>query len=146
MKTGSGTKIPEKFVVDASVAVKWFCQEAGSDIADYLLETSQKGDTEICAPSILGYEVGNALWKGKKLDKIALTRALNVLFSSSIEFVELEELLVETTVRFMITHDLTFYDASYGALAYLFHVPLITANPKDHQKVKEIQIINVAQM
>ena len=46
-----------KLVVDASVAVKWFVDEAGADRAAAL-----QGES-VCAPDLIFAEVGNALWK-----------------------------------------------------------------------------------
>ena len=44
-------------IVDASVALKWVLHEAGSEIADRLL------DEELMAPSLWLVEAGNALWR-----------------------------------------------------------------------------------
>lgn len=141
MKIGSG--INKVFVIDASVAVKWFYQEIESDIADGLLRTLEQEHIQVYAPSLLGYEVGNALGKGKRMIGSAVDKALKTLFSSSIEFVELDERLSEIAVRFMVRYNLTFYDSVYAALAYGLGVPLISANPKDHSKIKDIRVIEL---
>lgn len=47
-------------IVDASVAVKWFAAEEGTEAAQVLLEDS--GDA-LLAPDLLLIEVANALWK-----------------------------------------------------------------------------------
>lgn len=46
-------------VVDASVAVKWFLPEAGTDLALALLAS----DAVFHAPELLRLEIANALWK-----------------------------------------------------------------------------------
>ena len=48
-----------RFVVDASVAVKWLVAEDQSDTADRLLD----GSHELFAPRLMASEVGNALWR-----------------------------------------------------------------------------------
>ncbi|MGJ3628099.1 type II toxin-antitoxin system VapC family toxin [Sphingomonas sp. MMS24-JH45] len=45
-------------VIDASVAVKWFVPEEDSDRAFKIVALHQ-----LCAPSLLRTEVGNAIWK-----------------------------------------------------------------------------------
>ena len=141
MKIGKGINA-KRFIVDASVAVKWFFQEIYSDKALILLENLQKNKIKVFAPELLLYEVGNALGKGKRLDRERVLGALHVLFQSRIKFFPMEESLMEIAVRFMLEYDITFYDASYGALAFSLGIPLLTANPKDQKKIKEIEVID----
>ena len=71
--------------------------------------------------------------------------ALRVLFDSPIEFVRLDQTMMLTTTRLMSVYGTTFYDAAYGALAQILGVPLITANPRDHGKIKEIEVLGIAE-
>jgi predicted nucleic acid-binding protein len=48
-----------RYVVDASVAVKWFVPEIHSETAARLLDETQ----ELIAPDLLLPEFGNILWK-----------------------------------------------------------------------------------
>jgi predicted nucleic acid-binding protein len=48
-----------RYVVDASVAVKWYLPEPESDAAGRLLDPEH----DLIAPDLLFAEVGNALWK-----------------------------------------------------------------------------------
>lgn len=143
MKTGSAINVPEKFVVDASVAVKWFFYEEERAKALALLMNVEQGKAVGYAPSILPYEVGNALWKGKKMDIKRMIEAMETLMRAQLVFVALEERLVKLAIQFMVQYNLTFYDASYGALAYSLGVPLMSANPKDHKKIQEIEVIEL---
>ena len=54
-----------EFVVDASVALKWFVPEVDSDLAEQLLVA----DVKLHAPRFLALETVNAAWKNwrKKL-------------------------------------------------------------------------------
>ncbi|MBI4482062.1 MAG: type II toxin-antitoxin system VapC family toxin [Acidobacteria bacterium] len=49
----------KRFVVDASVAMKWFVPEAHQDAALRLLDDS----CELLAPDFMAAEFGNILWK-----------------------------------------------------------------------------------
>jgi len=51
------------YVIDASVALKWFLTEEDSQGADVLFEGFLRGRTELLAPDVLLLEVANALWK-----------------------------------------------------------------------------------
>ncbi len=130
----------ELYVIDASVAVKWFSEEDGSELARKILQKAQAQEIKLLAPDLLLYEVGNALWKGKRVKGTDVEEALSVLQNSSLEFFSLDANLIKSSCTFIERYDLTFYDASYVALAYEWDVSLISANPKDHKKIKEIKI------
>lgn len=55
------------FVIDASIAAKWFFPEPGSDLAGRLLET----DWPLYAPDLIVPEVTNVLWKRWQEDDLA---------------------------------------------------------------------------
>lgn len=66
-------------VVDASVVLKWFVPEAGSDAASRLLASEDRLE----APDLLFAEIANAIWK--KVLRGQLTRAESQLLVSDIE-------------------------------------------------------------
>ena len=55
-----------RFVVDASVAVKWLVEEPDSDAALALAESGE----ELHAPRLMASEVANALWRKARLGQI----------------------------------------------------------------------------
>lgn len=57
-------------VVDASVALKWFIEEEGSDRAELLLD----GNTELVAPELIVAEVCNAAWRGLRIGSLSETQ------------------------------------------------------------------------
>lgn len=64
-----------EFVVDSSVAVKWFVPEDHSDAAVTLLDDAH----ELYVPDLLFPEFGNILWKKIVRDELALGEALTAL-------------------------------------------------------------------
>jgi predicted nucleic acid-binding protein len=136
----------EQYVVDASVAIKWFADEEKSDIARSLLRNVELKTIRIFAPDILLYEVGNALGKGKHFGSQDVIDALDVLLDSSVEVRNLDRVLIAQSTSFMERYSLTFYDASYAALAHTLGIPLISENPKDHGKIKEIEVKSLASL
>jgi hypothetical protein len=73
-------------VVDASVVIKWFVPEAGSDAASRLLAAEDRFE----APDLLFAELANAIWK--KALRGQLTRAASQLLVGDIE-----KIAVDTT-------------------------------------------------
>ena len=51
----------ERIVVDASVVVKWFVPEKDTGKALKLRDLYIRGDVELLSPTLLYYEVSNAL-------------------------------------------------------------------------------------
>lgn len=133
-----------QYVIDASVAVKWFCEESGREDALEISRRAKLGDITLYAPDLLLYEVGNVLWKGKKFNAEEIQRALLALRKTNVEFFSLEGNIIEFAALFTCKYNITFYDASYAALAYALGIPLISENPKDHGKIKEIKVKNLA--
>lgn len=130
----------QQYVIDASVAVKWFCEESGRQKALEISRRAKLGDIALYAPDLLLYEVGNVLWKGKKFNAEEIQRALLALRKTNVEFFALEGNIIEFAALFTTKYDITFYDASYAALAYKFGIPLITENSKDQGKIKEVKV------
>lgn len=133
----------KRAVIDASVAVKWFSAETHTEAAQRILASSFRRECALYAPDLLVYEIGNALGRGKRMSEGKILSALGVLYDSPIEFVRLDRTMADAATRVMTAYGLTFYDAAYGALAHILGVPLITANPKDHDKIKEIRTIAI---
>jgi predicted nucleic acid-binding protein len=135
----------KNLVVDASVVVKWFSDETDSLKANQLLAACYQDQLTLFVPDLLIYEVGNALWKGKKLDQAKLQTCLDILYSSPLKYSSVKSFL-QSTINFMYKYDLTFYDAAYVGLAASQQTSLITANPKDHAKVKDLKVIDLSRV
>ncbi|MDP3741664.1 MAG: type II toxin-antitoxin system VapC family toxin [bacterium] len=129
--------------MDASVAIKWFYAEGDSDKALELLNNIHVGRVRAVAPDLIIYEVSNALWKGKKAPKARILEALDDLYDSPLKIVRLKHEIIKLSVDVMTKYDLSFYDSVYAGLAALLDIPLITANPKHHGKVKEIKVLSL---
>ncbi|MCY4589009.1 MAG: type II toxin-antitoxin system VapC family toxin [Alphaproteobacteria bacterium] len=66
-----------RFVVDASVAVKWLVVEEDADAAQQLAMSGQ----ELHAPRLMASEVANALWRKARMGEIG-RRAAGVLLDN----------------------------------------------------------------
>jgi predicted nucleic acid-binding protein len=113
-----------RFVIDASVAIKWVIQETGTEAALQLRRH------RLLAPDLLIPEVSNILWKkvrrGELLEQEALVAA-GLLARSDIDLVPMRALL-EPATRLAVLLDHPAYDCVYLALAGINGCDFVTAD------------------
>ena len=121
-------------VIDASIAIKWVIEEVGSPRAASLLDGSR-----LVAPDLLLIECANVLWK--KVRRAELTEdealvAVRLLQQADIELVPTRH-LADQAVRLAIELDHPAYDCLYLALALANDWPLITADDRFVQRLRQ---------
>ena len=136
-----------KFVViDSSVAVKWVSSQNEScvDLANKIIQHAQEDKFHILMPELSKYEVANALVY-KKLDIELLLISLEDFYHLPIKFVHDNQKLALKTAEIAVLNKITYYDASFIALAIEYKADLITANPKHQSKYssKDIKVISL---
>jgi len=116
------------YVVDASVAVKWFVPESYSEEAGQLL----KEGTELHAPDLLLPEFGNTLWKKFRRDELTEAEVHSVVGALSVVPLALypSAMLLESALIISMDTSRTVYDGFYLALAALLKSPLVTADDR----------------
>ena len=123
------------FVLDASVAAKWFLPAAGEPFtaeALQLLRQFASGDIYFLVPDLFWPELGNILWKAvrsARLSEHAALTAVQSLESLSISTVPCRPLLAEA-VGIALRFRRTVHDALYVALAVTSARPLLTADER----------------
>jgi predicted nucleic acid-binding protein len=132
----------DTIVVDTSVIVKWLNQddEDYMDQADKVLKDAELDKIVIIAPELARYEVGNVLISGKKLDLEQAKIILAQFYKLPISFVEDTTLLAEETYGIALDAKVTYYDASFMALASLYDATLVTDNLKHQGRLKRIKV------
>ena len=128
----------ERYIIDASVILKWVLgeeNEGDQSVALKILDTWATGLAELVAPSLWQYEVGNFL--GRELRHEA-TEKMNLLLDLGIQSVDLNNSIIEPCFAWMEQHDVTFYDASYLAVAFEIQGTLITADEKFCRKMEKL--------
>lgn len=125
----------KSFVVDASVAIKWFVLEEHTVDSRLLLDDN----FELFAPQLLFAEYGNILWK--KLTRGELTRDQvvdrgNALLSVRLRVVP-ERLLFSQAVDLACEWNHPAYDCFYLALAELLGTAVVTADQRFANKVAD---------
>jgi len=128
-----------RYVLDASVVLKWFIPEAHSAAALRLLDGVRTGELIVIAPDILLPEVGNALWKRSVIREHIPT---SIAGRDLADFLDLPVLLRSSKSVAPIAFDVavatkhSFYDALYIATAIDTKSELITA---DDALVRKLQ-------
>lgn len=114
------------WVVDASVALKWFLPAEREP--DALLARSAIGAVPIRTTTLAFYEVGNILIRqsGWNADRVAT--ALDLLGDICGDPIDLRSEDRHATARLAHSHELTFYDASYAAVAQRLGRALVSAD------------------
>ena len=119
-----------KAVVDASVVVKWFIEEEYTTQALKLRDMFANGKIILIGPSLLNFEILNALKYSRIYNKNELKELAVAIGKYGFELHELIGNYSELTAEIAEARDLSIYDASYIALAELNDIDLFSADNK----------------
>lgn len=115
-----------RYVVDASVAIKWYIPENHSADAERLLSAAD----ELHCPDLLFAEIGNILWKYVRRGECSQEKAstiLNALRDIGFDVCDTPGLALKA-LDIACETNRTFYDSLYIALAVQLDVPMVTAD------------------
>ncbi len=132
----------KKYVIDASIAVKWYSAFGENELAkaDKLLQDYVDGSCEFLAPTLIVYELANALRFNPNLKVSDVQRAMKDFFDLQITL-EDPSRYMNSAMDLAFTYFLTVYDAAYAALSQITGIPLITADYQFYTKAKELPFI-----
>ena len=123
-----------RFVVDASVAVKWLVPEIHTDAALRLLE---KNNT-LAAPDLIFSEIGNVLLKKSRVGEIETDAAIEML--ADFKGFPLQTYRTYESLEYAWTlaesNRLSFYDSLYVALSLKTSSRMVTADKKLYNSLK----------
>jgi predicted nucleic acid-binding protein len=121
------------YVIDASVAVKWYIPEPFSEQAVYYLELLKAGQAKLLAPELIVAEMGNVLWKKEvsgELSRGEVQLIGETLANSFPAELTGNQLLLPAALELALDLKLTLYDSLYLALAIVKKAQLVTADKK----------------
>jgi predicted nucleic acid-binding protein len=130
-------------VVDASVVVKWFSEEEGTEEAIRLREEHVEGKCILSAPDLLVYELSNALRYKPNFDEDKVERAIADILDLQMDLVTPGRELVEKTAEAALKFNATMYDSSYLALGELMGIEVYTADKKFYNQAKASGILRL---
>jgi predicted nucleic acid-binding protein len=135
----------ERIVIDASVATKWFIPERNSDRALRLRGLCLDGTLEIMAPTLIYYEVANALrfHPYHRLSEVELLKAITALKNMQIA-VEPAVKTWSKAFEISIINDISIYDAIYLATSLSFGAKLITSDREMFRRLSNSMRDNVS--
>jgi predicted nucleic acid-binding protein len=124
-----------RYVVDASVAVKWFVPEILSEFAIQLLQP----DNVLLAPDLLMPEICNTLWKKVGRGELDLDDALQCLTDLNLMPLQLyaSPELVHDALRVSTREKIPAYDSLYLALASLLDCRMVTADARLRNSIRD---------
>jgi len=124
------------YVPDASVILKWAIgleTESYQEKAIHILDAWVNNNIEIVLPELWVFEVGNFL--GKMVQDLALEK-METLLDFHFKTSKLDKGTCKLIFKLMNDLSVSFYDASYHALAQKMGGIFITADKKYYQKAK----------
>lgn len=129
---GSSPEPSQPFVLDTSVAVKWYLPEELHDEAVGLLRRAEAGNVELLAPGTIQPEFFNALWWHHRREGLPLDRVRASWEGFALDPVVLyaPEDLMPRAARIALETGVIVYDALFLALAEDSETVVVTADGK----------------
>ena len=123
------------FVVDASIAIKWFFPEIHGDAALRLLEREHR----LHAPDLTYSDFGNVLWKRFRKNQISIKEAsatIEALLAVPFQ-VQPTQSLIPLALEIACATHRTVYDSLYVAAATVHQALFVTADSRLYNALKQ---------
>lgn len=121
---------PARYVLDASVGVKWFRRETGSDAARLLQQRSTLGEVRLAAPTHFVHEVLATVKRENSADVVM--EAWQIIKASGLAIVPLTDEVIAEAARQCELLGCSFYDSLAPACAVLLDATLASADRRAH--------------
>ena len=127
----------ETYVIDTSVALKWFYQEKEKaiDNALKLRDDYRQRKIDLRAPDLLIFELANVLRYKRDLEERYIQGAVGSIYKLQL-IDQVPQEVIKEAVRIALQFETSVYDAVYLAFAEKNRCSFITADNKFYQKVK----------
>lgn len=132
-----------EIIIDASVVVKWFIEEIDSDKARFLRDKFIDGKIELTVPSLLYFEVLNALKYSQLFDPSELNDAGESLENYGFNVITIKNKIRKHMIKVAVDHEVSIYDASYLGLSIGLGKIYCTADEKIIKKLPSTMKKNI---
>ncbi len=122
-------------VIDASVVVKWFIEENESDKARLLRDKFIDGKIELFIPTLLYFEVLNALKYSNLFTPSELDDAGESLENYGFKVITIKNEIREYMIKIAVDHDMSIYGASYLGISIALGKVFCTADERIIKKL-----------
>ena len=131
------------YVVDASVAVKWFIKERedDSEAAFALRRRHIEGQSRMIVPELFLLEVPNAIKASKRASEDELSKVITTLHDLDLQIERHSWDVLRKANAIAWAYNLTWYDGVYVALAEVMGYPLVTADEALMRKMRGHSIL-----
>jgi predicted nucleic acid-binding protein len=132
-----------RYVLDCSVAVRWFVPQTYWETAALVLDRLSTGEILAIAPDVIVPEFGHVLRKlvvGGKLDAAHGRTHLQRFLSLPIDVRDCRP-LAESAYNMALKHSATFYDALYVALAESHGVQVLTGDDRMEAAFRSLDLV-----
>ncbi len=127
--------------LDASVILKWFCEEEDSDKAIKYKEEYINKKINILEPDLIIYELQNVLRYNKGFSIHTVNEALKEFLNLDMDIYSPTLKLITNATEIAYNYDISIYDSYYIALAKMLNCKLITADGKLKKKCADLAFI-----
>ncbi len=124
-----------RFVLDASVALKWFVTEERSQTADTVYRRLIDEPEAFSAPELFCYEVFSALFRVHPRAQETFEQGILPLLRSGLLRYPMTDGIASRAARF-VAAGLTGYDACYAALAEELGATWLTFDSRAHERIR----------
>ncbi len=128
-------------VLDASIIVKWFCDEEYTDTALRIRDKFFGGDLNVVVPELMFCEVSNAIRYNEVFSKRDRCGIIDDLFSIGFDVVIPDKEILWGAMELALKTDTPIYDNVYLAVSRSRGCPFITADEKYANKIKAKDVI-----
>jgi predicted nucleic acid-binding protein len=124
-------------IVDASVILSAFFPDEAQGQAQALIRDHVMGDLSLAAPTLLLYEVTNAVLQARRRGRIHDEQADEILAALEGLRIDLKPVSWQQIFPLAVRFDRSAYDAAYLALAQGSEQPLVTGDVRLYNAVHE---------
>lgn len=130
-------------IIDASVILSALFPDEQQQQSQAIIRDHAAEQISLVAPTLLQYELTNAVWQGVRRQRITMQQAQETMTIVDELRIPLEPVSWENSLNWAQRFDRSAYDAAYIALAFTRSEPLITGDLRlynaVHQELEWVQ-------